>query len=88
MATIHEGPHAHPHSTAKIGGHPIHPMLIPFPIVCFYPDLRCGHRLHPEPERRLGHGDALAAGDWPWIRCAGGGRRPYRFLRRQAHSAC
>ena len=24
-----------PHSTAKIGGHPIHPMLIPFPIVCF-----------------------------------------------------
>jgi len=27
--------HAHPHSTAKIGGHPIHPMLIPFPIVCF-----------------------------------------------------
>ena len=27
--------HTHPHSTAKIGGHPIHPMLIPFPIVCF-----------------------------------------------------
>ncbi|HET7317148.1 MAG TPA: DUF2231 domain-containing protein [Sphingomicrobium sp.] len=27
--------HVHPHSTAKIGGHPIHPMLIPFPIVCF-----------------------------------------------------
>jgi uncharacterized membrane protein len=25
----------HPHSTAKIGDHPIHPMLIPFPIVCF-----------------------------------------------------
>ncbi len=25
----------HPHSTAKIGTHPIHPMLIPFPIVCF-----------------------------------------------------
>ncbi|HET9811318.1 MAG TPA: DUF2231 domain-containing protein [Sphingomicrobium sp.] len=24
-----------PHSTAKIGDHPIHPMLIPFPIVCF-----------------------------------------------------
>lgn len=35
MATIHESPHAHPHSTAKIGTHPIHPMLIPFPIVCF-----------------------------------------------------
>ena len=25
----------HPQSTAKIAGHPIHPMLIPFPIVCF-----------------------------------------------------
>jgi uncharacterized membrane protein len=24
-----------PRSTAKIGTHPIHPMLIPFPIVCF-----------------------------------------------------
>ena len=27
--------HGHPRSTAKIGTHPIHPMLIPFPIVCF-----------------------------------------------------
>ena len=35
MATIHEGPHSHPHSTAKIAGHPIHPMLVQFPIVCF-----------------------------------------------------
>jgi uncharacterized membrane protein len=25
----------HPSSTAKIADHPIHPMLIPFPIVCF-----------------------------------------------------
>lgn len=24
-----------PRSTARIGGHPIHPMLVPFPIVCF-----------------------------------------------------
>lgn len=24
-----------PASTAKIGGHPIHPMLVPFPIACF-----------------------------------------------------
>ena len=30
-----EGPHGHPRSTAKIGDHPIHPMLVPFPIVCF-----------------------------------------------------
>ena len=35
MANVDEGAHGHPHSTAKIGGHPIHPMLIPFPIVCF-----------------------------------------------------
>src|SRR3954452_1933993 len=24
-----------PKSTARIGGHPIHPMLVPFPIACF-----------------------------------------------------
>ena len=24
-----------PRSTARIAGHPIHPMLVPFPIVCF-----------------------------------------------------
>src|SRR4029078_205246 len=35
MATNNDGGHGHPRSTAKIGGHPIHPMLIPFPIVCF-----------------------------------------------------
>jgi len=35
MPTTHEGPHAHPQSTARIGTHPIHPMLVPFPIVCF-----------------------------------------------------
>ena len=36
MATSDPGPHRdHPHSTAKIADHPIHPMLIPFPIVCF-----------------------------------------------------
>jgi len=34
MATQHTH-EVHPHSTAKIGDHPIHPMLIPFPIVCF-----------------------------------------------------
>ena len=36
MATVDREPQGgHPHSTAQIGGHPIHPMLIPFPIVCF-----------------------------------------------------
>jgi uncharacterized membrane protein len=29
------GSESHPRSTARIGDHPIHPMLIPFPIVCF-----------------------------------------------------
>lgn len=28
-------PEGTPGSTAKIAGHPIHPMLVPFPIVCF-----------------------------------------------------
>jgi uncharacterized membrane protein len=27
--------HANPPSTASIAGHPLHPMLVPFPIVCF-----------------------------------------------------
>lgn len=27
--------HDNPRSTAKIAGHPIHPVLVPFPIVCF-----------------------------------------------------
>lgn len=26
---------ANPHSTARVAGHPIHPMLVPFPIACF-----------------------------------------------------
>ena len=25
----------HPHSTARFLGHPLHPMLVPIPIVCF-----------------------------------------------------
>ena len=28
-------PYRNPRSTARIGGHPIHPMLVPFPIACF-----------------------------------------------------
>jgi uncharacterized membrane protein len=35
MASRNDGAHSHPQSTAKIGGHPIHPMLVQFPIVCF-----------------------------------------------------
>ena len=32
---------ANPRSTAQIAGHPIHPMLIPFPIACFVLTLAC-----------------------------------------------
>lgn len=36
MATVDREPRSgNPHSTAKIATHPVHPMLIPFPIVCF-----------------------------------------------------
>ncbi len=28
-------PRANPASTARVAGHPIHPMLVPFPIACF-----------------------------------------------------
>jgi uncharacterized membrane protein len=34
-------PMANPHSTARIAGHPIHPMLIPFPIAFFVAVLAC-----------------------------------------------
>ena len=32
---------SNPRSTAKIAGHPIHPMLVPFPIACFVGALVC-----------------------------------------------
>jgi uncharacterized membrane protein len=35
MSDADRDTHIHPQSTARIGGHPIHPMLVPFPIVCF-----------------------------------------------------
>lgn len=35
MATVDSRSGNHPRSTAKIGGHPVHPMLVQFPIVCF-----------------------------------------------------
>lgn len=34
-------PSSNPQSTAKISGHPIHPMLIPFPIAFFVATLAC-----------------------------------------------
>lgn len=68
MATIHESGHGHPHSTAKIGTHPIHPMLVPFPIVCFILTFICDilyTRGHPELAAAsnwlLGIGLAMAA---------------------------
>jgi uncharacterized membrane protein len=33
--TDHDRSTGNPRSTAVVGGHPIHPMLVPFPIVCF-----------------------------------------------------
>jgi uncharacterized membrane protein len=30
-----------PRSTASIEGHPLHPMIIPFPIVCFVGTFVC-----------------------------------------------
>lgn len=35
MASDPNGLDRNPRSTAVVGGHPIHPMLVPFPIVCF-----------------------------------------------------
>ena len=55
MAT---GPHDHPRSTAKIGSHPIHPMLVPFPIVCFILTFVCDI-LYVK-----GHTELATASDW------------------------
>ena len=49
MATMNDGDHGHPKSTAKIGGHPIHPMLVPFPIVCFILVFLCDIRISQGP---------------------------------------
>lgn len=35
MASRNDAGHDHPQSTVKIAGHPLHPMLVQFPIVCF-----------------------------------------------------
>ncbi|HSQ99667.1 MAG TPA: DUF2231 domain-containing protein [Sphingomicrobium sp.] len=35
MASLNDERHGHPQSTVKIAGHPLHPMLVQFPIVCF-----------------------------------------------------
>ena len=48
-----------PRSTASIGGHPIHPMLIPFPIAFFVATLVCDLAFW-----RSGNGDWPAASLW------------------------
>lgn len=58
MATINQSGHGHPHSTAKIGNHPIHPMLVPFPIVCFILVLVC------DVLYTRGHIDLATASKW------------------------
>ena len=48
----------HPRSTAKIGTHPIHPMLVPFPIVCFILTFVCDI-LYTQ-----GHTELATASNW------------------------
>ena len=58
MATINQSGHGHPRSTAKIGDHPIHPMLVPFPIVCFILALVC------DVLYTQGHSELATASKW------------------------
>lgn len=58
MATSNDGGHGHPRSTAKIGGHPIHPMLVPFPIVCFILAFVCDVLI------AQGHAELATASKW------------------------
>ena len=58
MATTNERAHDHPRSTAKIATHPIHPMLVPFPIVCFILTFVCDI-LYTQ-----GHTELATASNW------------------------
>jgi len=48
----------HPRSTFQIGGHPIHPMLVQFPIVCFILTFAC------DIFYTRGHLELAAASNW------------------------
>ena len=50
---------SNPRSTASIGGHPIHPMLIPFPVAFFVATLVCDLAFW-----RGGNGGWFAASQW------------------------
>jgi len=50
--------HGHPRSTAQIGGHPVHPMLVQFPIVCFILTLVC------DVLYTQGHTELASASTW------------------------
>ena len=39
--TMQQAGVSNPRSTAQIAGHPLHPMLIPFPVACFVLTLVC-----------------------------------------------
>lgn len=47
-----------PRSTAQVGGHPIHPMLVQFPIVCFILTFVC------DILYTRGHAELAAASNW------------------------
>src|SRR5437868_12257474 len=52
-------PPRNPHSTAQIAGHPIHPMLIPFPIAFFVATFACDIAF-----LRTGNADWAMATEW------------------------
>jgi Predicted membrane protein (DUF2231) len=68
-----------PISTAQIMGHPIHPMLIPFPIAFLVATLVCDLIFWRTGNLGWGHRGALSA----WRRARDGGlgsrRRPHRL---------
>ena len=77
----------HPRSTAKIGDHPIHPMLIPFPIVCFIgtlvTDIVYSRNQDPGWAHRISMASRNSPGDGRACRC----RRSYGLFGRCASRA-
>jgi hypothetical protein len=62
-----------PHSTVQIAGHPIHPMLIPFPVAFLVATFRLRPDLLENGKLGLEHSIAVSAWRCPYH---GGARRP------------
>jgi uncharacterized membrane protein len=69
-----------PKSTASIAGHPLHPMLIPFPIALFVSVFVCDLDILANRQCVLGYRGPVAIRCGPYHGCLSGGSWPNRCL--------